>query len=235
MNSLVSALKNKSKKPISTKDFRDDTPDTSSRGSSSKPSKSAKKKGRVQLPFSNQKNLHGAVRIIDIKAGRNQSKSKRKRKRHKYGPKKGEVVTSTDEEEDEENLNTQTWSASSVDDNDQIDKKVLRPLLATGPSQPNLGVLVDGQSMDPLVYDAKGQVVDVTVNVARLMKDVTNEKAESSATGEFQEVVGNDFENSGVVRETSESLKLDSMRSSSDKGDKGQLFSNDAVSDQATM
>ena len=89
--------------------------------------------------------------------------------------------------------------------------------------------------MDPLVYDAKGQVVDVTVNVARLMKDVTNEKAESSATGEFQEVVGNDFENSGVVRETSESLKLDSMRSSSDKGDKGQLFSNDAVSDQATM
>ena len=149
MDNLVSALKKKAKKSLPIKDFKDEQEKTS-RTSTSKeePIKKKKKSRRPVLPFSNQKNLHGAVRVIEIKAGRKQNKSHRKR--HKFGPKKGEVVTSTDENEDEENMNTSDWSDSSIDDNDRRDKTVKRPLLATGPSVPNTGKPTEAE---PVIYD----------------------------------------------------------------------------------
>lgn len=121
-----------------------------------KPKKSKKpQKKKVQIPQSKQKNLHGAVQIIEIKAGRRLNKTRRKR--YKHGPKKGEIMTSTDEDEDEENLNTQNWSESSADDNDpRLDRKAMRPLLATGPSVPNTGQPIEEEkdtNADPIVLE----------------------------------------------------------------------------------
>ena len=53
-------------------------------------------------------------------------------------------MTSTDENEDEENMNTQSWTESSIDDNDPMDKQTVKPLLAVGPSVPNIGKSVEG-------------------------------------------------------------------------------------------
>lgn len=136
--------------------------------------------------------------MIEIKAGRKQNKSHRKR--HKCGPKKGEVVTSTDEDEDEENLNSSDWSDSSVDDNDPrtaADKKLVRPLLASGPSIPNTG--------KPLLEEVAAAALEKNQDDGGRLKDESAKvaaKLDTTAVKEEPTVFENDrIKEEGVVQD----------------------------------